>query len=100
MSVMDFCFQNADTKGRDLDYVLWLDMVMSAVMLLSRIYLLPEKSLSISTKVCRVCVKKILKEFSAFYNIVLYFMIGYSCHEVSLLHPVFSIFYLPTFMYK
>ena len=39
MSVMDFCFENADTKGRNLDYVLWLGMVISALMLLSRIYL-------------------------------------------------------------
>ena len=30
MSVMDFCFQNAKTKSRNLD-VLWLDMVMSAL---------------------------------------------------------------------
>ena len=62
MSVMDFCFENADTKGRNLNYVLWLDMVMWALMLLSRIYLRrlsssSETSLSIPTKVCRVCVK-------------------------------------------
>ena len=27
---MDFCFQNSDTKGRNLD-ILWLGMVMSAL---------------------------------------------------------------------
>ena len=31
MSGMDFCFQNADTKGRNLDYVFWLSMVMSVL---------------------------------------------------------------------
>ena len=63
MSVVDFCFQNADKEGRNLDYVLSLGMVMSALMLLNiiylgRLHLLPETSLSIPTKVCRVCVKK------------------------------------------
>ena len=50
MSVMDFCLENADTNGRNLDYVLWLGMVMSALMLLSRIYLrrLPSSSRDIS----------------------------------------------------
>ena len=31
MSGMDFCFQNADTKGRNLDYVLCMGMVMSVL---------------------------------------------------------------------
>ena len=31
MIFMDFYFQNADTKGRNLDYVLWLGMVTSAL---------------------------------------------------------------------
>ena len=44
---MDFYFENADTKGRNLDYVLWLGIVMSVLMLLSRIYL---KRLSSSSK--------------------------------------------------
>ena len=83
MSVMDFCFENADTKGRNLDYVLWLGMVMSSEFIWDVCHLLPETSLSIPTKVCRVCVKKILKEFSEFCNIVVYFMICYSCYEVS-----------------
>ena len=110
MSVMDFCFENADTKERNLDYVLWMGMVRSALMLLSRIYLssssrdichlLPETSLSIPTRVCRVCVKKTLKEFSEFCNIVVYLMICYSCYEASSLQPVFSTFCIPTFMYK
>ena len=39
--------------------------------------------------------KKILQEFSEFCNIVLYFMICYSCHEVSSLQPIFSIVYPP-----
>ena len=39
MGVMGFCFENADTKGRNSDYVLWLGMVMSALILLSSIYL-------------------------------------------------------------
>ena len=104
MSGMGFCFENADTKGRNLDYGLWLGMVMSALMLLSRIYLsvchlLPETSLSIPTKVCRVCVKKILKEFSEFCSIVVHFMICYSCYEVHSLQPILSIFCIPTFMY-
>ena len=38
MTFMDFSFLNTETKGRNLDYVLWLEMVMSALMLLSRIY--------------------------------------------------------------
>ena len=38
--LMDFCFENADTKGKNLDYILWLGMVMSVLMLLSRIYLI------------------------------------------------------------
>ena len=38
MSFMDFSFLNTDTERRNLDYVLWLEMVMSALMLLSRIY--------------------------------------------------------------
>ena len=62
-------------------------------------HLLPETSLRIPTKVCRVCVKKILKEFSEFCNIAVYFMICYSCYEVSSLQPIFSIFCIPTFMY-
>ena len=57
-------------------------------------------SLSAPTKVCRVCLKKILEEFSEFCNIVVYFMICYSCYEVSSLQPIFSIFCIPTFMYK
>ena len=28
---MDFYFQYADIKGRNLDYVIWLSMVMSAL---------------------------------------------------------------------
>ena len=44
--------------------------------------------------------KKIPKEFSEFCNIIFYFMICYSCHEVSSLQPIFTIFYLPTFTYK
>ena len=31
MGVMDFCFQNIDTKGKNLDYFIWLGMVMSAL---------------------------------------------------------------------
>ena len=47
-----------------------------------------------------VCVKKILKEFSEFLNILVYFMICHSCYEVSSLQPLFSIFSILTFMYK
>ena len=103
MSVMDFCFENADTKGRNLDYVLWLGMVMSALMLLSRIYLRRLSSSSRDTASQPkfvVCVKKILKEFSEFCNTVVYFMICYSCYEVSSFWSIFSIFCIPTFMYK
>ena len=63
-------------------------------------HLLPETSVSIPTKVCRVCLKKILKEFSEFCSIVVYFIICYSCCEVSLLQPIFSIICIPTFLYK
>ena len=42
---MDFRFENADTKGRNLDQVVSLDMVMLALMLL------------IPTKGCRVSEK-------------------------------------------
>ena len=35
---MDFRILNTDTEERNLDYVLWLEMIMSALMLLSRIY--------------------------------------------------------------
>ena len=35
---MDFCLENAVTNGRNLDYVLWLSMVMSVQILLSIIY--------------------------------------------------------------
>ena len=31
MSVIDFCFQNADTKGKNLGHVFWLGMVMSTL---------------------------------------------------------------------
>ena len=31
MSGMEFCFQNADTKVKNLNYVLWLGMVMSVL---------------------------------------------------------------------
>ena len=31
MGVIDFSFQNADTKGRNLDYVLWLGIFTSAL---------------------------------------------------------------------
>ena len=46
MSVMDFCFKNPGTKARNLDYVLWLSMIMLVLMILSRIYLsrLPSSS--------------------------------------------------------
>ena len=40
MRIMDFCFENADRKGKNLDYILWLGMIMSVLMLLSRIYLI------------------------------------------------------------
>ena len=99
---MDF----PDTKGRSLDCVLWLGMVMSALMLLTTgfiwdvCHLLPETSLSIPAKVCRVSVKKILKEFSELWNIAVYFMICYSCYEISSLQPIFSILCIPTFMCK
>ena len=46
-----------------------------------------------------MCIK-ILEEFSEFCNIVVYFMICYSCYEVSSIRPIFSIFCIPTFMYK
>ena len=51
-------------------------------------------------KIVEFLLKKILKEFSGFCNIVVYFMICYSCYEVSSLQPIFSIFCIPTFMYK
>ena len=59
---MDFCFENADIKGKNLVYVLWLGMAMSVLMFVIIIYLrlcqLPEIPLNIPTKVCKVCVKK------------------------------------------
>ena len=66
MSDMDFCFQNADTKGRNLDYVLWLGMVMSVLIDVTQqnqcysdiCCHLPKASLSIPNKVYRVYVKK------------------------------------------
>ena len=96
MNVMDFYFENADRKGRSLGYILWLGMVMWAF-IWDVYHLLPETSLSIPTK---FCVKKMLKEFSEFCNVVVCFMICYSCYEFSSLQPVLSIFCIPNFMYK
>ena len=76
MSFMDFCFQNADTKGRNLDQIFWLGMVISGLINISREFIwdvcrhLQKTSLSVPNKVYRVYVKKILTGYSEFCNIV------------------------------
>ena len=105
MSVMDFCFQNADTKERNLD-VLWLGMVFSALtnVTLENLFetvavIFQRHFLSLQIKFIEF-MKKIQTEYSEFCNILLYFMICYYWYKFGLLQPIFSTYYLPSFMYK
>ena len=102
---MDFSFQNVHLKtsqGRNIDF-LWLVMVMSALInvtqqILFETFVFQKHLLAYQIKFKKF-MKKILTGYSEFCNILLYFMICYYCYVVSPIKLIFSICYLPFFMY-
>ena len=83
MSFMDFCFLNTDAKGINLDYVLWLEMVMSEF-IGDVCHLLLETSLSILTKVYWVCLKKYWRNLVNF--AILYCVLWFVTHVTKAAH--------------
>ena len=105
---MDFFFQNVHLKtsqGRNKDF-LWLVMVMSALInvtqqiLFETVVVIFQKHLLPYQIKFKKFMKKILTGYSEFCNILLYFMICYYCHVVSPIKLIFSMCYLPFFMYE